>query len=310
MRRAASILFILLTLLALAACGGSSADSEAALDADFGSGLPDDRPGLERETNATFTWYMIDMVNEHSEPRWIKTNLGGQKQWTLVNQTNSLPKSWRLGGNYWGGEHDSLTSHLFSVESGRRGIKLGFMSRWDIAVGDHAFVEYRLNSQDPWTQLADFTNGASPAYPSWYRYTFALPDTMSGGYEMEVRFRFTSNFSGNAWGWGLDDIAVYQTHIPAPLNLEAQAESFQFIPVQWDHNFDGQRPLFYDIYRSETGEEGEYTLLDSVPYPQRNYLDESAQSFTEYWYKVKGRREGWDDSPFSNADFGNWFGDA
>jgi hypothetical protein len=310
-------LLLSLTLLLLVAAGGCGSNGTSVppvngdelLDAawpESWTGLPTDADGA-RTASALFNWYMIDMVNEHSEPRWVKTNDGGMKLWKLVNQFNSLPKSWQLGGNYWGGERDALTSHLFSVPVGRRGIKLGFMSRWDIAPGDHAFVEYRLNAADPWVQLADFTAGQSAAFPSWQRYTFGLPDTMEEGYEMEVRFRFTSNYQVNAWGWGLDDIAVYQTLIPQPLNLDADPESPQDIPMVWDHNFDGQRPLFYDIYRSDDGENGEYFLLDSVPYPQRNYVDTTGAPFTEYWYKICGRREGWDDGPFSEADFGGWF---
>ena len=274
-------------------------------DEDFGFSDSD-----EKAASAAYRYFFHDAVNEHSGGRWDVENQFGKKTWILSNVFYTDPKAWQMGGNYWNHETDVLTSHPGLVQAGRRGIKLGYHGRWRIAPGDGCSVQYSIDGGE-WTEIAFFSGGQNPSFPGWDRYTLALPDCLDFDQQYQVRFVFSSDGSITDMGYGVDRVAIYQTLLTPPLNVEPTKEDPFELTVFLDHNFDGERPGTYEIYRSETGEFGEYTPVGTTPYPgtmfNTSWVDPTAVAFTEYWYKIKSTKVGWDDSDFSNADFGSYW---
>jgi hypothetical protein len=274
-------------------------------DEDFGFSDTDDKAA-----SAAYRYFFHDAVNEHSGGRWDVQNLSGKKTWVLSNVFYTDPKAWQMGGNYWNHEIDLLTSHPGLVQAGRKGIKLGYHGRWRIAPGDGCSVQYSIDG-GPWTEMAFFSGGQNPSFPGWDRYTFALPDCQDFDQQYQVRFVFSSDGSMTDMGYGVDRLAIYQTLLTPPVNIEPSKEDPFELTIYMEHNFDGERPGVYEVYRSDTGEFGEYTPVTTTPYPGTMFnttvVDESAAPFTEYWYKIKSTKQGWDDSDFSEADFGSYW---
>jgi hypothetical protein len=274
-------------------------------DGDFGFSDTD-----EKAASAAFRYFFHDAVNQHSGGRWTTENQSGKKSWTLSNVFFTDPKAWQLGGNYWNNEADVLTSNGGSVPGDVRGIKLGYHGRWRIAEGDGCSVQYSVDGF-PWTEIAFFTAGQNPSFPEWDRYTFALPDSAPFSQTYQVRFVFTSNGSITDMGYGVDRVAIYQTLLTAPAFIEPSKENMGELSVFVEHNLTGERPSNYDVYRSDTGEFGEYVVVGNTPYPgtmfNTTWIDETAAPFTEYWYMLRSTKPGWDDSAFSAADFGTYW---
>jgi hypothetical protein len=314
---------VLISALALAACSGASLDlnnnwnngapglgklqinpEPAGADEDFGFSDTD-----EKVASAAYQYFFHDAVNHHSGSRWSVENLTGKKAWILSNTYYTEPKAWLLGGNYWNNESDILTSNPGTVPAGRRGIKVGFHSRWRIAEGDECSVEVSVDGGE-WGQLAVFTGGQNPSFPGWDRYTLALPDCGPQDQQYQVRFVFSSNASVVDAGFGVDRFAIYQTLLTPPADIAPSNEEPNQLTVYLTHNFDGERPGAYEVYRSDDGEFGEYVSIGTTPYPGEmfgtSWVDPTAQPQIEYWYMIKSIKDGWEDSAFSEADWGTY----
>jgi len=317
--------FLLVVLAALmsisASCGSSGLSPVAGGDYTLHSIVnPAPVPGEDfkfsddndKAASAAYRYFFSDAVNQHSGGRWDVANISGKKQWILSNTFYTDPKAWQIGGNYWYNEHDTLTTHPGLVQAGRRGIKVGFHARYSIAPGDGCSIQYSIDG-GPFTEIAFFSASQNPSFPGWDRYTLALPDCGPADSQYQVRFEFTSDANFNDVGFGVDRFAIYQTLLTPPVNIEPSKEDPNQLTVYLEHNFDGERPGSYDIYRSEGGEFGSYTLAGNTAYPgtmfNTTWVDPTATAFTEYWYKIKSTKQGWDDSDFSEADFGSYWVD-
>jgi hypothetical protein len=300
------LIFAALLLLASAlSCAGPASTPSPEAPAD-------QNVGASKNTSASFTYFFQDTVGNGSGPNWSISNSSGNKAWTLSNTSYSSPKAWVIGQNYWNGENDRLTSIGFSVPNNTVGIKLSFYSRWNILANDFGRVDYSTNNGSSWTQVQAFSNGSNAAYPNWTKYTYALPDNISGSAQTwKLRFRFTSDASSTSWGFGVDSISVYQTKLNAPLNLTATKGTVSGqVDLDWDHNNAGSlSPDQYLIYRAPDngGAPGTFTLLNNVAYPASAYSDNNGTG-TIYWYKVKARKTGYPDSAFGNQDSGYGIG--
>jgi hypothetical protein len=260
----------------------------------------------DKGTSAVYRILYRDAVNQSSGPRWSVANNSGGKSWTLSNTFFSAPKAWVLGQNYWNVEDDTLTSTGFAVQDGEDGLALTFMARWNILPGDHGTVFYSEGLID--TQVVDFTAGTNPSYPNYDKYYFKLPANTSGlAQQCGVTFAFSSDAAGTSWGFGVDNVAVYQTQLGTPLGLIATEGDFLGqVDLDWDHVQVGNLlPDGYDIFRADdvNGAPGVYAFHDSTLHPSSFYSDLTGDGST-YWYKVVATKAGWPNSGETNEDSG------
>ena len=117
-------------------------------------------------------------------------------------------------------------------------------------------------------------------------------------------FRFNSDTAINGWGFGVDNVTVYQTNLNPPAAVSASDGLPGGITVTWNDNNAGTlAPDFYDVYRGDVPG-GPYTLMGSVPYGGVNSFSDPTAPFVPYYYVVKARKLGYDDSINSNEDLG------
>jgi hypothetical protein len=285
-------------ILLLAGCGAAGTETRPA---DTGGTAPADR-----STSATYVKFFEDVGNSASGAKWSISNSSGAKQFGLSSTYYSSPKAWVIGQNYWNGENDRLTSVGFTIPAQTAGIVFAFYSRWQIASGDYARVDYSADNGGSWVQLQAFTNGSNAAWPNWTKYSYALPSNMTASAKTyRVRFRFTSNSAGTGWGFGADSISVYQRQLSAPQNLSATDELDEIIIIDWQHAADagGHSPEYYDLYRSTNGGNS-YEFYASVAYPETFFSEYFPGGGGPYHYKVAARKTGYPLSAFSNSDSG------
>lgn len=298
--------------LLLAGCGGTGRITQP----EFGEGLnapigaqPDNSDnsfdtGSDKATSAAFHKFYLDVVNQYSAGRWSVENLSGRKAFVLSDFFDSAPNAWIIGQNYWNSESDTLTTNAFTIPAhiandgtNTRGIRLSFMSTWKIAAGDSAKVQYSINS-GPWITLDTYTAGQSPAFPSWTKYYYELPDNLSGQEQSwKVRYNFASNLSLNNWGFGVDTVSVYQRELEVPANVSAtdlDSSIQRQIRISWDPSVDQLAPVSYTISRA-TSQQGPYTFLTTIndPVNTTSYLDTPPETVTTYWYQVVAHKAGW-----------------
>lgn len=103
-------------------------------------------------------------------------------------------------------------------------------------------------------------------------------------------------------GWGRVNANNAVRYVyPAPTNLAA-TDNQPTVPLAWDAPW--RTPIRYDIYRSETGQFGTYSLLDNTT--NTYYDDGDVVHQVTYWYKIKAVFTN-GESIYSNADSGTPF---
>jgi hypothetical protein len=247
--------------------------------------------------------FFADAVNEQSWGRWNTLNQSGAKAWVLSNTYNSSPKAFVLGQNYWNRESDLLQSKTFTVPALTSGVRLTFTARWSIAAGDSCVVGY--NTPGGPVLVANFTGGQNAAYPGWTKYYFELPsnDTPSDQ-TYTLQFYFSSDSSGNDWGFGLDDVAVYQRQLEAINDLSASDGLPGGVTITWSDNNAGTLiPDDYNILRSDFPG-GPYDFVANVPYGAPYSYNDPAGPLEFHYYVVVSNTAGWPSSGFSNEDSG------
>jgi fibronectin type 3 domain-containing protein len=90
---------------------------------------------------------------------------------------------------------------------------LMFHQQHHFLAGDFGYVEVSTNAGSSWSTLAAFTASSS----TWSRSQYDL-SAYAGGPSLLLRFRVTSDASGRAGGWKLDDISLSDAPamVPAP----------------------------------------------------------------------------------------------
>ncbi len=131
--------------------------------------------------------------------------------------------------------------------------------------------------------------GAVPGIKYWYKVK-----SHKTGFKL-------SFFSNEHRGWKT-------TKMMLPINVIAtEAWYMDKVRVSWSHPTMGVVPGVYYIYRSETPDNPNPTYIGGRSYPGTYFDDATAVGGTEYYYKVKSHKTGYNDSVFSNEDLG-WRG--
>ncbi len=107
------------------------------------------------------------------------------------------------GTNYGDNVNASLTLVAPVNISGWSRPTLMIHQQYHFLAGDFGYIEVSTNAGSSWSTLASFTAASS----SWSRVRYDL-SAYSGGPSFLVRFRVTSDASGNAGGWKLDNISI------------------------------------------------------------------------------------------------------
>lgn len=293
-----SILIALAVCIAaamFAGCGGGTTDNSGVVltpgvetPVEFpGDGGPivDTNSG-DKAVTYDFHHIWTDTVNHQSGGRWTVVDNGGKKEWMLSNTCHSAPKSWIIGCKYYNYENDELTSNPITVNGPAKDIRLSFYSRWQIQNGDLGQVQFRIDG-GPWLTIQMFTGGQNPSYPAWDKYYYTLPPFLNEGQsQYQLRFVFTSNSTGNAWGYGIDDVSVYQSLPEPPINVQASDGSFSdHIQVDWTDTGYKVQPDGYFVYRSDF-QAGPYSIQTFVPFGTNTWDDSGVLPGATYWYKV------------------------
>ncbi|MBM2825734.1 MAG: Bacillopeptidase, partial [Dehalococcoidales bacterium] len=205
--------------------------------------------------------------------------------WTLVtpDSAHSGTKAWTESpsANYANSVNATLTL-ADSLQISPRS-QLIFWHRLDIATGDNAFVEVLTENATAWTTLATFTNRKTA---SWTREQIPL-GTSTGN--ARVRFRITTDASGTADGWFIDDIGI--ADLPTAVTLSTpvpqQAPNVDKMQLTWTQSTDVYFQS-YQIYRdNKVGVDLTDTLVATVTsQTTTSYMDAGLLANTAYYYKV------------------------
>ena len=130
-----------------------------------------------------------------------------QTPWQRLLVTGANGGAWIAGTgiNYGANLNASLSSNAINLGADSRVI-LRFRQRCATqARFDFGIVEVRAAATDPWTEVSRCEGD-----PNWREVELALPQ-LAGAEAAQVRFRFTSDGSGSAAGFALDDIVLDAT---------------------------------------------------------------------------------------------------
>ncbi len=159
---------------------------------------------------------------------------------------------------------------------------LSFVHKYDFASGDAGYVEVSVNGGTDWTALGNFTGSSSG---NWLRARMSLA-SYAGAPAVLVRFRLTTDPSGTADGWHVDDISVAESPsmIAAPVLDNVSSHSLR---VTWAASSD---LLFshYAVLRSTVPDVGiSSTLVATIPnQATTSFTDSGLALDTVYYYRV------------------------
>jgi len=159
---------------------------------------------------------------------------------------------------------------------------LSFVHKYDFASGDAGYVEVSVNGGTDWTALGNFTGSSSG---NWLRARMSLA-SYAGAPAVLVRFRLTTDPSGTADGWHVDDISVAESPsmIAAPVLDNVSSHSLR---VTWAASSD---LLFshYAVLRSTVPDVGiSSTLVATIPnQATTSFTDTGLALDTVYYYRV------------------------
>jgi hypothetical protein len=158
---------------------------------------------------------------------------------------------------------------------------LSFHHRLELAAGDTANVEVSNNQGSSWSVLASFTAGTQP----WQRARLPLT-AYAGQSSVLLRFRLTTDPSGNADGWHVDDISVAESPavIAAPAFDQVASHSLR---LTWAAS--ASLPFaHYAIHRSTTPGVGINSPRVAVvtDQTQTQFTDSGLALDTMYYYRV------------------------
>ncbi len=158
---------------------------------------------------------------------------------------------------------------------------LSFRHQYDFASGDSGNVELSVNNGADWTSLATFTGQSG----DWRRGRISLAP-YTDATAVLVRFRLTTDASGQADGWHVDDISVAEspTVVPAPTLDQVTSHT---IRLNWAASTDA---LFshYAIFRSTASGVGiNATLVTTISNQTlTTFTDTGLALDTVYYYRV------------------------
>jgi hypothetical protein len=141
--------------------------------------------------------------------------------WTRVAVTNahSAVNVWEdsPGGNYDNNVNVSLALSDSLPYTGKG--RLVFWHKLALGTGDTARAEWSHDKGATWKQLAAYTSSNNTS--SWSRVQLDLTTTSGTTTGVQVRYRLTTDGSGVADGWVIDDVSI--SDAPAAVTLSAPA---------------------------------------------------------------------------------------
>ncbi len=206
--------------------------------------------------------------------------------WALSDEDAASPAhAWSdsPGGDYTNGiasQALTLAAPVFLAGQAKNPV-LCFNQKYDFKPGDSANVEVSTNFGADWGSLAVYTGTATNA---WQRGRMSLSAYTNSA--VLVRFRLTTDSSGTADGWHLDDISLAESPNPvsAPILDEVTSHS---IRVSWAANTDAQF-AHYVVFRSLTSGVGINSVLVATISDQAitSFTDTGLALDTSYYYRV------------------------
>jgi hypothetical protein len=205
--------------------------------------------------------------------------------WALSDEDHHSPgHAWSdsPGGNYANGiPSQALTLAAPMDLTAATAPVLSFHHRLDLAAGDTANVEISTNQGISWSVLASYTAGTQP----WQRARLPLT-AYAGQASVLLRFRLTTDASGNADGWHIDDISVAEspTVIAAPAFDQVASHGLR---LTWSAS--PSLPFaHYAIHRSTTPGVGINSPRVAVitDQAQTQFTDSGLALDTMYYYRV------------------------
>ncbi|HUM29159.1 MAG TPA: immune inhibitor A [Thermoanaerobaculia bacterium] len=158
---------------------------------------------------------------------------------------------------------------------------LAFHHIYAFLAGDFGFVEVSTNGGSSWTTLLTFTNNTVTEWSHAQAdlTPYRTPNVM-------IRFRITTDASGTADGWHIDNISVSEqpTVVPSPFLSNVTSHT---IDMAWDQNTDGNFS-HYAIHRSTaTGVSAASPLAGTVDQQTTTtFTDLGLALNTWYYYRV------------------------
>ena len=219
---------------------------------------------------------------ESGTATWIADTPWGLSDEDVISPTHCWSDS--PGTNYANGitsQSLTLSAPLFLTGYATVPV-LSFSHRYDFASGDSGNVEVSLNNGADWTSLASFTGSVSNV---WRHARFSLADYTNAP-SVLLRFRVTTDTSGQADGWHLDNISVAQS--PAVVNAPVLDQvTSHTIRVSWPAS---NEPLFshYAVLRSTAPGVGiNSTLVTTLPDQNTTtFIDTNLALDTVYYYRI------------------------
>ncbi len=159
---------------------------------------------------------------------------------------------------------------------------LSFVHEWAFSVGDSGNVEVSTDGGSTWTTLATYTY---QSLDGWERVRLDL-SAYAGSSSVRVRFRITTNATGTADGWHVDDISLAESpsEVDPPILDQVTSHS---IRLTWNRCND---TLFshYAIFRDSTDGVGINSTLVAIVADQdtTTFTDTGLALDTEYFYRV------------------------
>jgi len=206
--------------------------------------------------------------------------------WTLSNEQAASPThAWSdsPGTNYANSvpsQSLTLAAPLFLSNQAVSPV-LSFYHKYDFAPGDSANVEISTNTGISWQTLATYTGTSTN---EWNCARIDLKPYKNN--TVLIRFRITTDSSGNADGWHIDNISVAESPavVPAPVLDQITSHS---IRISWSSTSD---PMFaaYAVFRStKPGVSINSTLVALITDPTTTtFTDANLSLDTMYYYRV------------------------
>ena len=218
---------------------------------------------------------------EGGSARW-----NAEYPWALTTETSASPThAWAdsPGGEYGNNRNTALTLARALDLRGSTRPGLSFRHQYRILNGDFGLVEVSGNNGTDWTILRSYTDGAVTGRWVWQRFDLSA---YTNSNQVLVRFRLTSNSSGTADGWYVDDITISELPDPIPTPVAEEVRS-SALRLSWPAS---SHPQFqcYRIYRSESpGVSLDSTLVGEV-FDQGTpvFEDTLLKMDTTYYYRI------------------------
>lgn len=149
-------------------------------------------------------------LNYYFPRRWHVWNWGGSNPYSTWRRIVSAGNGYLdhgPSGNYSDNEWDVAESGRIWVPQGTAYLRFSFDEDYKVLAGDACHLDVSYNDGQNWIYDV-LTPYSGSNYPNWTSRFIYLNAASSGGRYIKVRFRFTSDASGNDLGWKVDNVQL------------------------------------------------------------------------------------------------------